>query len=136
MQLPFLSKDKKYRAFQIEGDSMLPVPSGSYIIGEFVQDWTMVKSGTACIVLTKNDGIVFKVVYNELVENKGFLLVSSNPVFEPYQVKVDDIIEIWKFVTLISSELPEVGLESEDLVEGIKNIQKDVRVILNKLSKA
>jgi hypothetical protein len=51
-------------------------------------------------------------------------------------VKVDDIIEIWKFVTLISSELPEVGLESEDLVEGIKNIQKDVRVILNKLSKA
>ena len=63
-------------------------------------------------------------------------MVSSNPVFEPYQVKVDDIIEIWKFVTLISSELPEVGLESEDLVEGIKNIQKDVRVILNKLSKA
>ncbi|MFM7300535.1 MAG: hypothetical protein ACKO1R_05275, partial [Crocinitomicaceae bacterium] len=97
---------------------------------------TMLKSGTVCIVLTKNDGIVFKVVYNELQENKGFLLVSSNPVFEPFQVKVDEVIEIWKFVTLISSELPEGGMDSEDLVEGIKNIQKDVRVILNKLSKA
>lgn len=136
MQLPFLSSDKKYRAFQIEGDSMLPVPSGSFIIGEFIQDWTTIKSGQPCIVLTRNDGIVFKTVYNELNENKSFLLVSSNPVFEPFQVRIEDVIEVWKFVTLISSELPEGGMESEDLVEGIKNIQKDVRVILNKLSKA
>jgi len=136
MQLPFLSKEKKYRAFQIEGDSMFPVPSGSYIVGEFIQDWTLIKSGTACIVLTKNDGIVFKILHNELNENKGFLLVSSNPIFEPFQVRVEDVIEIWKFVTLIASELPEAGMDSGDLVTGIKNIQKDVRVILNKLSKA
>ncbi len=136
MQLPFLSKERKYRAFQIEGDSMLPVPSGSYIVGGFVQDWTSIKSGTACIVLTKNDGIVFKIVFNELSENKCLLLVSSNPVYEPFQVKIEDVLEIWKFETLISKDLPEGGMESEDLVQGIKNIQKDVRVILNKLSKA
>ena len=29
-QLPFLSRDKKYRTFQISGDSMLPIPDGSY----------------------------------------------------------------------------------------------------------
>ena len=136
MHLPFLSKDRKYRAFQIEGDSMLPCPSGSYIVGMFVQDWTNIKSGTSCIVLTKNDGIVFKTLINDLKENKSFLFVSSNPVYEPYEVKIEDILEIWKFETLISNQLPEGGMESEELVTGIKNIQKDVRIILNKLSKA
>ncbi len=32
-QLPFLSAEKKYRTFQISGDSMLPVPSGSWVTG-------------------------------------------------------------------------------------------------------
>ncbi|MCU0369983.1 MAG: helix-turn-helix domain-containing protein, partial [Bacteroidales bacterium] len=34
-QLPFLSKDRKYRAFQVNGDSMLPIPDKSWVIAEF-----------------------------------------------------------------------------------------------------
>ncbi len=30
-QLPFLSRDKKYRTFQISGDSMLPIPDESFV---------------------------------------------------------------------------------------------------------
>ena len=34
--LPEFSNDRTYRVFQITGDSMAPVPSGSYIICEYV----------------------------------------------------------------------------------------------------
>ena len=72
IRLPFLSKNKKYRAFPISGDSMPPVVEGSFVVGEFVQDWTNIKSGTPCIVVTKNDGIVFKLVDNDLDKSKSF----------------------------------------------------------------
>ena len=64
--LPFLSKDRKYRSFPIKGDSMPPVVEGSYVVGEFVQNWMSIRNGTPCIVVTKDDGIVFKVVHNLL----------------------------------------------------------------------
>jgi transcriptional regulator with XRE-family HTH domain len=64
--LPFLSEDRKYRTFQLDGDSMLPIPSGAYIIGEYLRDWHDIKDGHAYVILTKNDGIVFKVVYNQI----------------------------------------------------------------------
>ena len=31
--MPFLSRERKYRTFQISGDSMLPIPDGSYVTG-------------------------------------------------------------------------------------------------------
>ena len=35
--LPFLSKNKKYRTFQLNGDSMLPIPDKSWVTGEFLE---------------------------------------------------------------------------------------------------
>ena len=35
-QLPFLSHEKKYRSFKIDGDSMLPIRHGSWIVAEFI----------------------------------------------------------------------------------------------------
>ncbi len=32
-KLPFLSRERKYRTFQINGDSMLPIPDKSYVTG-------------------------------------------------------------------------------------------------------
>ena len=43
--LPFLSKQRKYRTFPISGDSMPPVNNGSYVTGEYVQNWKLIKSG-------------------------------------------------------------------------------------------
>jgi len=65
-QLPFLKKDRKYRTFPIQGDSMPPVSEGSFVVAEYVENWRNLKSGYPHIVVTQNDGIVFKVVYNRL----------------------------------------------------------------------
>ena len=131
IRLPFLSKNKKYRAFPISGDSMPPVVEGSFVVGEFIQDWTNIKSGTPCIVVTKNDGIVFKLVDNDLDKSKSFLLVSTNSFFQPYEVGVEDVVEIWQFVNYISSILPSLKIDDNDLSTSIRSIQIDIHRILN-----
>ena len=72
IRLPFLSKNRKYRTFPISGDSMPPVSDGSFVVGEFVQDWTSIKSDTPCIFVTKDEGIVFKIIENQISVDKRF----------------------------------------------------------------
>jgi len=104
-QIPFLDQRKKYRAFTIEGDSMLPIPSGSMIFAEYMDDWIQIKDDTACIVVTQSDGIVFKKVYNYLTKQNCLMLVSTNPRFAPYLVGAPDVLEVWKFAGFFSREL-------------------------------
>lgn len=125
--LPFLSKNKKYRSFPIQGDSMPPVVEGSYVVGEFIQNWMTVKDGTPCVLVTENEGIVFKIVYNNLMKDQTFQLCSTNPLYEPYAVKANEVLEIWKFVNYISPELPEVKPDEEKLSKSIMALQKEVQ---------
>ncbi|WP_372753698.1 XRE family transcriptional regulator [Labilibaculum sp.] len=103
--LPFLPKDKTYRSFQIKGDSMLPIPEGAWVTASFIQNWELIKDGTPCIVVTQDDGIVFKVVYKQLVKNQTLLLVSSNRNYKPYEFPIKNIVEIWKFETYNGFEI-------------------------------
>src|ERR1035438_1589336 len=84
-QIPFLSRDRKYRTFQITGDSMLPIKENSYIIAEFVQNWYELKDGAGYIILTQDDGIVFKIVFSAIKTKRKLLLKSLNPAYKPYE---------------------------------------------------
>lgn len=103
-KLPFLPANKTYRSFQIKGDSMLPVAEGSWVTCSFVENWNELKDGKACIVVTKDEGIVFKLIYNRL-ENGKLLLVSTNPNYSPFELSVSQVLEIWKFETLNSFDI-------------------------------
>jgi len=128
-RLPFLSKQKKYRSFQISGDSMLPIPDGSYVTGEFVQDWSTIRNHHAYILLTRNDGVVFKVVENNMEQEGQLRLHSLNPIFDPFDIKVNDLKEIWKFVNYINSEIPEANKEKDALADEVEKLKKQVRAI-------
>ncbi len=128
-QLPFLSPSKKYRTFQLNGDSMSPIPDKSWVTGEFVQDWQLIPNGDACIILTINEGIVFKIVENKIREEGILVLYSLNPLYDPFIVEVKDIREIWKFAHYISSELPDPVLPQSELVKTVNNLRKEVREI-------
>jgi len=134
--LPFLSKDRKYRSFPIKGDSMPPVVEGSYVVGEFIQNWMSIRNGTPCIVVTKEDGIVFKVVHNLIESEQSFQLCSTNTFYKPYLVHVNKIIEIWKFVNYISPELPEVQLDDKEIARSLKELQKEVHELKNSFIKS
>lgn len=133
--LPFLSKDRKYRSFPIKGDSMPPVVEGSFVVGEFVQNWMSIRNGTPCIVVTRDEGIVFKIVYNLLDSKQSFQLCSTNPFYEPYLVHANDVLEIWKFVNYISPELPEIRLDDNDISKSIKGLQKEVHELKTLIKK-
>ena len=125
--LPFLSRERKYRTFPISGDSMLPVPDGSWVTGEYLQNWNFIKNGTPYIVITKDDGIVFKILYNHVKEKGTLLACSTNPAYEPYEIPVGSILEIWKFVHFISSEIPEGNkMKEDDLTKAVIKLQKEV----------
>ncbi len=132
-RLPFLSKAKKYRTFQISGDSMLPVPDGAFVTGEFVQDWTTIRSGEAFLVLTLDDGVAFKVVENHLDQSGTFRLVSLNTHYHPYEVNAADVKEMWRFVNYISAELPSGKVEREELLHALDILQRDMDFIKGKM---
>lgn len=123
-QLPFLSAKKKYRTFQLNGDSMLPIPHGAWVTGEFVQDWDNIINGQGYIIFTIDDGIVFKIA-EKLPDAPGTLrLHSLNPLYDPFDVHVSAIREIWKFVHFISHELPEPVPPTEELYRTITSLKK------------
>ncbi len=125
-QLPFLSRQKKYRTFQISGDSMLPIPEGSWVTGEYLQDWSDIITGQAYIIFTLDDGIVFKISENLLKEEGMLRLFSLNPLYEPYEVPVSEIKEVWKFTHYISNELPDPALPQDELLKTVANLKNDM----------
>ena len=135
--MPFLSRDRKYRTFQISGDSMLPIPDGSYVTGEYVLDWTYVRNGQPYIILTQDDGIVFKIVENK-IDTEGKLTLSSlNPLYHPYDLAAADIKEVWHFVHYISASMPERAentLREEQLARTVQELQRKVEEIQLKLN--
>ena len=128
-KLPFLSSEKKYRTFQLKGDSMLPIPDKAYVTGEFMLDWTGLATGEACIILTVDDGIVFKIVENRIREEGKLTLYSLNPVYEPFDVHVSDIREVWRFVHYISQELPDPVIPENELVRTVAGLKQDIQKI-------
>jgi transcriptional regulator with XRE-family HTH domain len=106
-QVPFLPKNKKYRVFPIKGESMLPLQPGSLVFAEYVEDWTQIKDGTICIVVTREDGVVLKQVINHLAERKVLILNSTNKTYDPYPILGSEIQEIWKFAGYFHEAFPE-----------------------------
>lgn len=108
-RLPFaeLSENKTYRAFQIKGDSMLPQQNGSYIICEYVQDWELIQNKKCHIVVTNDEGVVYKRLEKDFDKNQ-FILHSDNKEYLSYEVSLNQIVEVWKALGTISFNLPEI----------------------------
>jgi transcriptional regulator with XRE-family HTH domain len=134
-RLPFLSDKRKYRTFQLKGDSMLPIPDGSWVTGEFLQDWMNMTSGNAYVVFTLDDGIVFKIIENNIKKEGKLVLYSLNPMYEPYEVHISEVKEIWKFVNYISNELPEPVIPEKQLFQAVAGMKHDLERLKAKMGR-
>ena len=101
ISLPFL-KNGKYRAFPVEGDSMPPHKDGSFIIGRYIENLGEVLDGKTYVLLTRNEGIVYKRL-NRNGQN-AFVLQSDNSYYKPYDIKASEILEIWEFACSIATK--------------------------------
>ena len=131
--LPMLSGGN-YRAFEIIGDSMLPTPSGSVIVGEKVNSMDDVKSSMAYIVISRNEGIVYKrIIKNNKTKNK-VTLASDNPTFQPYQVNTEDIIELWQAQVVIGKVTTQQRWDVNTLASLVNNLQDHVSTHKKKMN--
>lgn len=107
--LPELPRGKTIRMFPISGDSMEPIPDGSHIIAQYLQDWAHLKNNTACILILKGgeEEIIFKVVGNHIKQNGTLTLHSLNSNYDTAIINIEEVLEIWTFIGYLSKELPE-----------------------------
>jgi transcriptional regulator with XRE-family HTH domain len=123
-----------YRAFEIVGDSMMPTPSGSVIVGERIQNLDEVKSNQTYIVVSKSDGIVYKRMLKNNRQKNKFTLVSDNPVYQPYTVAMEDIVEVWQAQMIISKANTQQRWDVDQLASLVSNLQQQVSTIKKRMN--
>ncbi|WP_114789412.1 LexA family transcriptional regulator [Niabella yanshanensis] len=131
--LPMVSGGN-YRAFEILGDSMLPTPSGSVIVGEKVDELESLKNNTACILVSRNDGIVYKRVQKNTKAKNKITLVSDNPTFQPYTINSDEVLEMWQAQYVISKTNVAQNWDVGQLVNIVANLQQQVDGMKKKIN--
>lgn len=131
IKLPFLPTGT-HRAFPIKGDSMLPVKDGSFVVAKFVDDIEDVRDGRTYVVLTREDGLVYKRVYNHIEEEDNLTLHSDNKTYMPYKVNIRDVLELWEFTCCINTqEYDEKELKLSSIASMFQNLKIELESIKN-----
>ncbi|HWI93126.1 MAG TPA: helix-turn-helix domain-containing protein [Flavisolibacter sp.] len=123
-----------YRAFEIVGDSMMPTPTGSIIVGERISSMDDVKSNQTYIVVSKTDGIVYKRIMKNNKQKNKMTLVSDNPTYQPYTINADDIIEVWQAQMIISKANTQQRWDVNQLAGLVNNLQQQVSVLKKRMN--
>ena len=111
-----------------------PGEHGSYIVCEYVENWMNVKDGQAYVVLTETEGVVFKRLYNNIDDDGTFLFVSDNPLYDPYRVGPQDILEVWKAKGVLSFAIDNaISEEMNSLKSQIAKLTADVEKLKSNL---
>ncbi len=131
--LPMLSGGS-YRAFEILGDSMLPTPSGSVIVGEKIEDLEHLKPNNTYIVISRSEGIVYKrIMKNNRLKNK-LTMISDNPQYEPYIVNAEDVLEVWQAQFVLTKANTQHRWDVNQLASLVNNLQAQVVSMKKKLN--
>lgn len=126
MHLPFITNGK-HRAFPIEGDSMPPHKDGSFIVGRYVEKISEIKEGKSYVVLSKTEGIVYKRVFKKNKKENTLLMLSDNPVYKPFEMKANDVLEIWEYVCSFCTK----EYQPDELnYESIRDMFRQIRIEL------
>jgi len=131
MQLPFLPVGK-HRAFPIKGDSMPPLNEGSFVIARYVESLEDIHDGNTYVLLTRDDGIVYKRVYSDVKKNAALMLHSDNKYYPPYAVKAEDVLELWEYTCAINTN----PYKPEELnMDSILSMMRDLKIELERVKK-
>jgi transcriptional regulator with XRE-family HTH domain len=124
-----------YRAFEIIGDSMLPTPSGSVIVGQKVSnDLDEIRNNQAYIVVSRNEGIVYKRIVKNGRQRNKLTMVSDNPSFQPYTMNAEDILELWQAQMVISKVAAQQRWDMGQLASMVSNLQEQVSTLKRKMN--
>lgn len=130
IKLPFLPTGK-HRAFPIKGDSMLPLKDGSFVVAKFIEDIQDIKDGRTYVIVTANDGMTYKRVYNQIEERNALYLSPDNKDYQAYHVPVNEVLEVWEFTCAINTQ----EYDEQDLkISSILRMFNELKVELKSLN--
>lgn len=132
VSMPFLGSGK-YRAFPVSGDSMPPHDNESMIIGRYVENLGEIKKDRTYILVTSSEGITYKRLSSK---NADSVTVSSdNLIYNPYTIKLSEILEIWEYVAHIgrNDDAPETVDDPKSMFQ---NVMRELDTIKKKMGEA
>lgn len=133
IKLPFLPTGK-HRAFPIKGDSMLPLKDGSYVVAKFIDDIRDVRDGRTYVVVTANDGMTYKRVYNQIEDRKALLLSPDNKDYVSYHVPISEVLELWEFTCAINTqEYDERDLKISSILKMFNDLKVELEAFTGKV---
>ena len=98
-----------YRCFDIMGDSMEPsLYAGDKVVCSQVDSNNFYSSvrNNLVYVIVMDGSLVVKRVLNKVRENRTMMMLSDNSYYQPYEVAIEEIREIWHVEVKISPYLP------------------------------
>ena len=130
MKLPFLPTGK-HRAFPIRGDSMEPgVREGAFVVGKYLDDHNDLSSGRTYVIVTRDQGLIYKRVDTSKIKRRILILESDNKIYQKYEIKLEDVLELWEFTCKIDIQ----DYENEDLnLDSIVQMMRSFRIELEEI---
>lgn len=131
-----------HRSFDVAGDSMeSTLFEGDKVICSYLEPalWeTSVKNNYVYVVITQGD-ILIRRVQDKVKSDKSLMLMADNMYYEPIEVQLTDIKEIWYVRAKISPFLPSpqnIKNVFKDEVQELKETMKQQAAIIENLNKA
>ncbi len=125
MQVPGLQGH--YRAFEIEGDSMLPLESGSIVICKYVESIQAIKDNCTYVIVSLRDGVVYKRLTVDL-QKKAIQCISDNKLYPNFHIAFEEIREIWEYHAHLSFNEPKSMFDYwvDEKINDIQNKVADI----------
>ncbi len=125
ISLPFINAEKS-RAFEAGNDFPM---RNSILVGSYISDWSNVNDGKFYILVTTQQGVIYRRVYNQIKIKGALLLSSDNTAIPSFEISIKDVVEIWVVNSFISQQLPEPHIS----LERVKNIVDELTNELDRL---
>jgi phage repressor protein C with HTH and peptisase S24 domain len=123
-----------HRSFDVSGDSMEPTLfEGDKVVCSYVEPnfWeNSVRDNFVYVVVTRGD-VLIKRVFNKIRENRSIELHSDNDFYQPYQIAVSDVRELWYVRAKISPFLP----SPSNIQNLVRNEVRELKHIIQNQSK-
>ena len=85
------------------------------------------RNGKTYVLVTHQEGIVYKRIFNYLDQNGKLFLVSDNRQYAPYQLEGDEVVEAWSAKAYISVEFPDVADKNDSSAEQMAGVMLDLQ---------
>ena len=92
------------------------------------------KNDTPCIVVSRHEGIVYKRIQKTGRTKNKLTLVSDNPVYHPYTVNTEDVLEMWQAQVVISKANTQHRWDMGQLANIVSDLQEQVTTLKKRMN--